>query len=810
MKFEVAMVVFADKNYYNILGLEASASFREVDEAFKIFVKTTPLENFHTEASKLILEAHEVLSNQAKRKEYDCFLSTHPRDSVQFMKDSILSKKQIDDITIRAVAAGLMFVEYLPTQERVELRKIHDKFLKDNDHFQKEKYSEKTLKNLVSLFSDIHLSHLNEEARNNPAIIDASLFHSFSGLTYATKDLVIQLLKDPSSQLSLRMKNSKDPSSIGSEFLTYYRHPMDKFLFVKLMLINPTVIKNLPKEQILEFLKTPECRQHKDKISIHLLNEFYVGSGKPCLSTPTDLDLEILSEIVQNYNKNCLTDYFLNNPSQRSFKVLVKKLFLKYSDVISFEEMLPYSDFIDQESLEFTYNEEQETLTCSGKLYPIDNVENCTFSQTKKILADSAYRNHKGANKFLPVLAAKLKPSVFCKVLASIPPEKRVHYLFLEAKNSSRYLSSAYEAYCQNVEYDNFLVDDDFEERFQERNYHPQNQEHFNALEKLIYPTKPLDADSLINMKQEVSNLLKKYCSRWKLSIFGHHHEKRAQSMLRAIEQANSLMQVGLIIEKQLDLMQNRKTNYDDFVSKVLGRFIRSDKKVRWHYYIPKHLSILKNKHGSGYYHALNSAMNVILKYNETEISTLQANHLSSKADKPINDLPLNPLNIKRFFDKTILLIKKDFDKEVREFVQYKGVEPQNMDKKAYVNYKISVENLRILSEKMITLNTLKNCKTNRLKQLLEIGSQIKQMVVPGCSSVEGTLKTMLKQIPDPVNLGVFKSQGSRLKKDLTSVVNQLHHTEENVEAWINTIETIFSTQAEVKEETFLAHPNSA
>lgn len=636
-----------NKNYYQILNTDPSATSNEIKKAYyKLAKETHPDKNPGSdgEAFKRIHEAYDVLINDEKRRKYDDFLVQSNKNSFiqtqQFSNGKRNAAKETksedtDDFFAKfrasfaqqqkarqkkenEVAKQRMNRLNLSQEEQIELWQIHQEFSRNATHFKQMKYSAETIKNLLFIFCDISLSHLDEECRNNPDIVDVSFHHSFTGLRYASKDVIMTLLDRKDSVLYKELTHSWN----SSEFLQHYPYDVDTNVFIKLMTINPTLIKSLPQNKILEFLRDPKCRQHKETLPVNSLYQsdykygLYNGKTKNSIGN----HLEILFEIYQHYNRNILRQFnFLDSFSQNSYQLrqLAKRLFTKYPNEIDFRDILSIDKLIDQESLCFSYDAAQETLTCTGTLSDEGDSKKCTFVSTHKIMAknESWYDS-----TFICELASSLDPKIFCKMLASIPLEKRVQYLFSNDKYDS---DSAYYAYNDLLNRTHYSSNDEKDNMVKTE----KTKEHLDALAELIYPGKPMSADNLTKAKEQICASLHNYTAFWKLSIFGHHHESRARHVIKTINNASSLAQIGLIIENQLALLESKsadplfQTKNRQFILKRIFDNQSIDWQLlnRWYESAPKNVPLQKEIMNSGYYRALKSAKDIITNYNNPD-----------------------------------------------------------------------------------------------------------------------------------------------------------------------------------------------
>ncbi|MGC1181349.1 J domain-containing protein [Legionella sp.] len=621
-----------DKNYYKILNIEPSATLSEVKKAFhKLAMETHPGEAF-----KRVYEAYEMLSDENQREKYDCFLAKSHKGPQQFAKNKqdTSKDKNAEDLLDEVIAffkkqqqtrqekevqetKQRMSCLHLSKEQETKLWQIHQDFSHDENHFQHKNYSVETLKNLLYVFCDVSLSHLDEECQNNPDIVDMSFNHSFAGLRYASKEAIMLLFDRKESMLYKKLSYTKSHIWEASEFLQYYPYKVDTNLFIKLMLINPLLIKPLSQKEILEFLRDPQCHQHKEKLYVCLYtdNRFYTNKKNNAVGE----NLEILFEIYSQYDRNVLRKInFFDDLSQNHDipRRLVKNLFTKYPNDIDLFDIISINRLVDHKSLCFRYNAVEESLTCTGKLFDEGDGKPCTFSKTHQIMARNASRLN---CTFLDELAMSLEPKIFCKMLASIPTAKRTQYLF-----SGIGCASTYYTYLNKVKNTEHYHTDCFSwGKPDNKTKKEKTKEYFDALSQLIYPTKPMNTDDLIKIKQEVCSFLNHYTAWWKLSFFGHHHEVRAKQIIKTINKANSLAQIGLIIENQLALFENKATDspFHKFTLEKIfdGESIDWRLQARWFNSSPKNVPLQKNLMGSGYYRALKLAKDVIAKHNQEE-----------------------------------------------------------------------------------------------------------------------------------------------------------------------------------------------
>lgn len=89
------------KNYYDVLGIGKNASKEEIRKAFKLLsIKYHPDKTggneYYTELFKNINEAHQVLSNEVKKREYDTLLINYSMKQVVFKNN--LHAMERDDV----------------------------------------------------------------------------------------------------------------------------------------------------------------------------------------------------------------------------------------------------------------------------------------------------------------------------------------------------------------------------------------------------------------------------------------------------------------------------------------------------------------------------------------------------------------------------------------------------------------------------------------------------------------------------------------------------------------------------------------
>lgn len=99
---------------------------------------------------------------------------------------------------------------------------------------------------------------------------------------------------------------------------------------------------------------------------------------------------------------------------------------------------------------------------------------------------------------------------------------------------------------------------------------------------------------NLEELKKEVTDEIGRYHSWWKLRLFGHHHGDRAVMVKEAIQYAESVEEIGNILQNQQDLFSKKNLTTE---CKLSGR-----------YRLFKHL---KNKEKGGYSAAIDKALEV-------------------------------------------------------------------------------------------------------------------------------------------------------------------------------------------------------
>jgi curved DNA-binding protein CbpA len=617
-----------DKNYYKILDIEPSATANEVRKAYyKLARETHPDKNpeLDGEAFKRVHEAYEVLFDELQRSKYDQFLvdSTDSKKCTpgkqktsEVTKDFFAQQQKKRQAKEEEEASQRMGWLHLNAAQQTELWQIHQEFSRDLGHFKKKKYPIETLKNVLYVFFDISLSHLDEECWGNPDIVDVSFQHSLAGLHSASKNAIMQLLERKDSVLYKELTHPW----MASEFLRYYPYEVDTALFIKLMLISPSLITPLPQEKILAFLRDPQCHQYKEKLPVHKLYVNKYGRDDKDQNAVSN-DLGILFEIYQHYDRNVLRQFnsFDSYSQNRAeLRQLVRRLFVTYPNRIDLRDVISIQKLIDQESLCFSYDAVEETLTCTGKLVNEGESNECTFSSTDKIMAqNAAWFDH----TLIQELATSLDPKIFCKMFALIPTEKRTQYLFSYGKHES---DSAYYAYKDRLNRANYSWSDQENKIIKAQ----KTKEHLDALAGLIYPVKPVSKDELTEIKQAVCTYFHQYTAWWKLSFFGHHHEARARHMINTINKSNSLAQIGLIIENQLALFDNKvadplfQTQNRQFtLEKIVDdQPIDRNAQERWYNSAPQNIPPQEHIMGSGYYRTLKLARDVMTQYTNLEV----------------------------------------------------------------------------------------------------------------------------------------------------------------------------------------------
>lgn len=639
---EIFMVFRTDKSYYDILGVDAFATANKIKYAFhQLAKKTHPDKQPGSDGAdfKDIHEAYEILSDETKRAEYNRFLigghqdllgnspgfpqrqQNHPTRDQRFFtmfSDVFTYQEKGSQSKEEEAANERMSFLNLNKSQSTELWEMHQAFLGDSAYFQKNKYASKTLENLLYLFCDIDLSHLDEECRCDPKVVDMSFSHSLKSLRYASKDVIMELLDSKGSMLYERLTYLEFHHEKASEFLYHYVYDVDVTLFIKLMQINPNLITSfLAHEKILAFLRDPHCREHKEQIPV---KQLYQAANNFIQMTDIDAvvrtDIDILYEIYQHYDRNVLREFDSCDDYAENYhalKQLVRKLFITYPEKIDLKDIISIQGLLDQESICFNYDIADETLTCKGKLTNDGSMQEHKFSSTHKIMAQNDAWHHL---TFIHELAAHLEPRIFCKMLLSMPLEKRTEYLF--ASHESKY-GSAYSVYKDRL--------DRFHSGYDQDNKIIKAQ-HLHALEALIYPVQTISQGELTRVKQQVCTFLQLYTAGWKMPIFGHHYQARVEHVINTINKSNTLFQVCLIIENQLSLLEGKaaeplfQAKNEEFTLKKIFSSHATDRKEqhRWYNSAPKHLPAPTNLMESGYYRALMSAKDVIAKYNEQEI----------------------------------------------------------------------------------------------------------------------------------------------------------------------------------------------
>jgi len=435
-----------DTNYYNILNIELSATAGEVKKAYyKLARETHPDKspNLDDKLFKSILEAYQVLSNPIERIKYDEFLenaantsssdlpetSTHhnssftpkgPKTPQTDFKSFFAKRKQSRQTKEREEAISHMLKRKLSKEQQKELWTIYQTFVKDENHFKNNQYPVETLKNLLYVFATISLSHLHKNSLNNPEIVDISFVHNFSGLCHAPESIINDLLDSSESFLYQEIANSWNPGL----FLKFYRHDVDVDidLFIKLILISPIAILQLPKKIIVQFLCDQKCRNYREKIRIDTLYKE---------NSPVSNDIEILFEIYKNYDRNILRNFDYSgsfSQNRHLLRSLVRDLVKIYHNDIDFKDFLPVHNVVNLNSLNFIYDNVQEAITCTGELVRKHGEDNTIkFSKINKLTdLNSSWFD----KPYIAELAAGLEPTLFRKLLESIPKEKRGYYLF--------------------------------------------------------------------------------------------------------------------------------------------------------------------------------------------------------------------------------------------------------------------------------------------------------------------------------------------------------------------------------------------
>lgn len=609
-----------ENNYYSILAIDREATAADVKSAYRRMAKIThPDRNPGSDGAlfKLAKEAHDVLIDSDKRSEYNTFLDKSKLPQAFSQNEAGTSKSHQKDANTHSrpvnpnqrkvnVANQRMKNLRLNRETQTFVWQIYTEFSDCNAHFLQNSYSDEILKILLYVFEDINLSHLAPEHRHNPEIVDACFKHtlSFKNLCYAGKDAIMTLLNNKNSELYSMLYHSREYASMNMGFLQYYPYGVDIELFIRLITINPAILRPLLPQKILAFLRTEEVRQQAPNVL-----DFY----KSYHAHDADEDeLELLFEIYKNYSRNILRNFdsfdcYSNNRHQ--LRKLVRKLFVAYPDDIHLADIISIDKLIDEDTLTFHFSPEEETLTCTGRLFESDKP--CAFSHTYNIMEpNKSWYN----TTFIRELASSLHPEVFCRMLAYIPRERREYFMFV---HQGKYASdSAYHAYKDRL---GRVIGWSKTTK----------KAHLDALEGIIYPVNT-DAHILSAARQQICDALNEYTSWWKLSLFGHHHDARARHVIQTIQRADTLAHIGLIIENQLALMENQ-VNEPIFMAKnslfALDRIFANQQadwhsRRRWYNSAPINLPRQENPMHSGYYRALKEAQRII---GEHHIHTLPA-----------------------------------------------------------------------------------------------------------------------------------------------------------------------------------------
>jgi curved DNA-binding protein CbpA len=119
------------KNYYDILGLQPDCSQEEIKQAYrKLSVKFHPDKNdgdgYFTEMFKQINEAHDVLSNPEKRRNYD---STMSNDSSQRKTNNGSQRYNSAEDTANGITILALYDEWQKCKAESDIAKIeYDKY----------------------------------------------------------------------------------------------------------------------------------------------------------------------------------------------------------------------------------------------------------------------------------------------------------------------------------------------------------------------------------------------------------------------------------------------------------------------------------------------------------------------------------------------------------------------------------------------------------------------------------------------------------------------------------------------------------
>jgi curved DNA-binding protein CbpA len=116
-------------NYYQVLGINEKASKEQIKRAYKrISVKVHPDkfdgDKYHTEIFQLVNEAQQVLTDEAKRAEYDAALHRSINPYSRSVKDLFrinftLNRRSI--FLLSTIAAFLIFVFFVPSSDMNQL-----------------------------------------------------------------------------------------------------------------------------------------------------------------------------------------------------------------------------------------------------------------------------------------------------------------------------------------------------------------------------------------------------------------------------------------------------------------------------------------------------------------------------------------------------------------------------------------------------------------------------------------------------------------------------------------------------------------
>ncbi|KTC98825.1 molecular chaperone DnaJ [Legionella geestiana] len=609
-----------ENNYYSILAIDREATAADVKSAYRRIAKLThPDRNPGSDGAlfKLAKEAYDTLIDPDKRLEYNTFIDASQLPRAFSQNEAGTSKSQQKNAHTNSrsvnpkqrkinVANQRMRNLRLNREMQKHVWQIYTEFYNCNAHFLQHSYADEILKILLYVFEDINLSHLAPECRNNPEIVDAGFKGSlsFKNLCYAGKDAIMTLLNNKNSALSSMLYNSREYPSMNMGFLQYYPYGVDIELFIRLIDINPAVLRPLLPQKILAFLRTEEVRQQAPNV-LDFYKSYHAHDAG-------DDELELLFEIYKNYSRNILRNFdsfdcYSNN--RRQLRMLVRRLFIAYPNDIHLADIISIDKLIDEDTLAFHFSPEEETLTCTGRL--LGTGQPFEFSHTYNILEPNTSWD---STTFINELASSLHPEVFCRMLASIPRERREYFMF---SHQGKFASnSAYHAYKDHLER---VIDWSKATK----------KAHLDALEQIIYPVNT-DVHILSTARQQICDALREYTSWWKLSLFGHHHDARARHVIQTIQRADTLAQIGLIIENQLALMENQ-VNEPMFMAKnrlfALDRIFANQQKDwhsqnRWYNSAPINLPRQENPMHSGYYRALKEAQRII---GEHHIHTLPA-----------------------------------------------------------------------------------------------------------------------------------------------------------------------------------------